>query len=193
MWRWFFERFQERIEGLTREHVNFIDDVQLEACSHRPHADIGTDAANIFDAAIRRTIDLHYVDIAPGTNTVADLTVVAGDTTPDVGAIERLCQNASRGCLANTPGSGEQVRVSDTLRTDCILECFRDVFLTHDIMKCLYGLDFLLLAQALLGILTVWTQKNPLIASLHVALGAALLGVAMLLALRVWAVPAQTA
>lgn len=41
-----------------------------------------------------------------------------------------------------------------------------------------------LLAQIVLGILTVWMQRSPVITSLHVVIGAGLLGVSVLLILR---------
>src|SRR5690606_31322718 len=44
----------------------------------------------------------------------------------------------------------------------------------------------LTLTQFTLGMLTVWTQKTPLITSTHVMTGAALLGLCVLLALRAW-------
>ena len=49
-----------------------------------------------------------------------------------------------------------------------------------------YVLDGLLFVQILLGVATVITQKGEIIATLHVAAGAGLLGFATLLALRAW-------
>jgi heme A synthase len=45
-------------------------------------------------------------------------------------------------------------------------------------------MGLLLMGQLTLGVLTVLTAKVPVIASVHVATGAALLGLATLLALR---------
>ncbi len=44
--------------------------------------------------------------------------------------------------------------------------------------------DMLLIVQVMLGILTVWSRKLPVLTSLHVAAGAALLGLSTLLTLR---------
>ena len=48
-------------------------------------------------------------------------------------------------------------------------------------MRILYVLDALVLAQVILGALTVWSNKGELITSLHVVTGAILLGTTMLL------------
>ncbi|MCE9616257.1 MAG: COX15/CtaA family protein [Lentisphaerae bacterium] len=55
----------------------------------------------------------------------------------------------------------------------------------HRARRTLVALDGLLVVQISLGILTVWSSKGPLITSLHVMTGAATLGTAVLLALRV--------
>ncbi len=54
------------------------------------------------------------------------------------------------------------------------------------VRQALLGLNVLLVAQVALGILTVWSNRGPLITSLHVVVGAAMLGLTTLLALRVW-------
>ncbi len=52
------------------------------------------------------------------------------------------------------------------------------------IVQTILFLDFLVMAQLFLGAWTVLTQKSPRITSLHVVLGAAILGVSVLLFLR---------
>lgn len=53
------------------------------------------------------------------------------------------------------------------------------------IKRNLYLLDILVIAQILLGALTIWTVRGPYIASFHVMNGAAVLGVCFLLLLRI--------
>lgn len=48
-----------------------------------------------------------------------------------------------------------------------------------------YAMDGLVLAQVILGAFVVWSSRGPLITSLHVATGAGLLGLSVLLALRI--------
>jgi cytochrome c oxidase assembly protein subunit 15 len=60
------------------------------------------------------------------------------------------------------------------------------------IFRSLMTLNFLFVAQILLGILTVITAKQPLLTSLHVVTGAATLGVTVLLFLRSAPIGLQT-
>lgn len=60
----------------------------------------------------------------------------------------------------------------------------------------LVALDALLVVQVLLGLFVVWSSRGPLITSLHVMVGAAMLGVTVLLGLRAfpplrWGLPAS--
>lgn len=53
------------------------------------------------------------------------------------------------------------------------------------VLKILYGIDGLIVAQIILGIATVLSIKGPIITSLHVVTGAGLLGLAFILLLRI--------
>ncbi|MDA0989805.1 MAG: COX15/CtaA family protein [Verrucomicrobia bacterium] len=55
----------------------------------------------------------------------------------------------------------------------------------HPVRRTLQALLLLLLLQAALGVLVIWSNKGELITSLHVVTGAATLGAAVLLVLRV--------
>src|SRR5690606_32351766 len=35
MWRWLLQRLQQRVEGLRREHVDLVDDIDLEGALGR--------------------------------------------------------------------------------------------------------------------------------------------------------------
>lgn len=52
------------------------------------------------------------------------------------------------------------------------------------ILRTIFFLNLLLLFQLVLGAYTVWSAKQPLIASLHVVTGASILGISALLVLR---------
>jgi len=61
------------------------------------------------------------------------------------------------------------------------LHCYKE---NKQVLRTIYLLDSLVFAQALLGITIVATMKAPVITSLHVVNGAAILGMAVLLFLR---------
>jgi len=58
---WFFERFEQRIERLRREHVHFVDDVNLEPATRWRVADGLAQLADLLDAIIRRAVDFQHV------------------------------------------------------------------------------------------------------------------------------------
>jgi len=62
---------------------------------------------------------------------------------------------------------------------------FKEFRMNKPIVRTLFWLDFLVIVQIFLGIMTVLTLKAPRLTSLHVMTGAAILGVSFLLFLRV--------
>lgn len=79
-------------------------------------------------------------------------------------------------------------RVGATLVTGAVVFFTAIMFRNRESMRAQWPLAhammFCLLVQLVLGASTVWTQKVPIIASLHVAVGAALLGLSTLAVLR---------
>ena len=70
--------FSKRVEGLAREHVNFVDDVDLEPRPAGPHADVLPQLADFVDAAIAGAVDLQHVHVLAGADAAADVALVAG-------------------------------------------------------------------------------------------------------------------
>ena len=59
-----FERLQQRVEGVLRQHVHFVDDVDLEARRHRAVAHALGQLADVVDAGARGGVHLDHVDMA---------------------------------------------------------------------------------------------------------------------------------
>ena len=49
---WLFERLQQRVEGLGGEHVDFVDDVDLELADGGTKEDAFSQVSNVADAAV---------------------------------------------------------------------------------------------------------------------------------------------
>ena len=60
---WLLEELQESIEGLTREHVDFVDDVDFVLAISRGNDSLFAKFANIVDAAIRGGVNFDNVNI----------------------------------------------------------------------------------------------------------------------------------
>ena len=58
-----FQRLQQGVEGLAGEHVDFVDDVNLESRPAGPHVDVLPQLADLVDAAIAGAVDLQHVDV----------------------------------------------------------------------------------------------------------------------------------
>ena len=53
-----FERLEERVEGRRRQHVDFVDDVDLEPRAAGTDVDIRPQLADFLDTAVARAVDL---------------------------------------------------------------------------------------------------------------------------------------
>ena len=69
-----FKRFQERVEGALRHHVNLVDDIDLEARRDRTITDPLDDLAGVIDAGMRGGVNLQNIDVSGGGDGLAGLT-----------------------------------------------------------------------------------------------------------------------
>ena len=125
-----FERFQQAVEGLLRQHVHFIDDVDLGARHDRAVACAFDEFPDIVDAGMRGRVHLDHVDMAGFDNGLAvraDLrhvdrrlghrgTVVAERQL----IIEGAGENAGGGRLADAAHAGQHVGLVDTIEVEGI-------------------------------------------------------------------------
>ena len=65
------ERLQHRVEGVAREHVHFVDQVDLEAADDRLVDRLVEQARDLLDAPVRRRIELDEIDEAAGVDVAA--------------------------------------------------------------------------------------------------------------------------
>ena len=64
MRRRFFQRLEQRVEGALREHVHFVDDVDLVARLNGRIAHAVDDLAHVVDAGVGGGVHLDHVDVA---------------------------------------------------------------------------------------------------------------------------------
>ena len=62
------ERLQHRVERGLRQHVHFVDQVDLVAADRRRVARVVEDLAHVVDAGVRRGVELEQVDEAAGVD-----------------------------------------------------------------------------------------------------------------------------
>ena len=61
---WFFQRFEQCVESIGRQHVNLIDNVDLIASGSGSISNGVDNFANVSNAGAARGIHLHYVDMS---------------------------------------------------------------------------------------------------------------------------------
>ena len=129
------ERLQQCVLGTGREHVDFVEDVHLGAAG-RAQGNLRDEITNGLDAVVRRSVELLEVVGRTGLERDAGFACAAGlAVVAEVGAVQRLAENASRARLAGSPGSAEQVGVAHTVVGDRILQGGDHVLLPDELAE----------------------------------------------------------
>ncbi len=107
-----FQGLQQGIEGLNREHVHFIDNVDLEAGGGRQITHAIQQLAHVIDPGARRGIHLQDIDMArisDGNTMFTDPAWRYRRPALAVGAdaIQRPCDDPRRRRLAHAPHPGQ--------------------------------------------------------------------------------------
>ena len=133
--RRFLQNLEQRVPGLAREHVRFVDDVHLVAAVARRgvHGSLA-ELPRVVDAAIGRGVDLNDVEAGRTTpDALTGVTHAAGLTIRRaILAVERHRQHACECRLPDPARSAQQIPVRDSSAGDGALERVRDVRLYGD-------------------------------------------------------------
>lgn len=121
-----FQRLQEGVERLLREHVNLVDDIDFVACARRRVAHAVGDLAHVVDTGMRRGIHFEDVDVPAFHDRLAvhaHLRHVDGRSLHRAVrqfVIQCAGENA-RGCrLADAANTGENPGLGNTARLERI-------------------------------------------------------------------------
>ena len=133
------ERLEQRVEGLAREHVDLVDDVDLEAAVDRREGDLVAQVAHVVDAAVGGGVHLDDVEgraVGDGDAVAADAAgrgrrAVTGAVRAD--AVERLGEDARGARLAGAARPREDVGVGDLVGLDRVAQGARDVVLSDEL------------------------------------------------------------
>ena len=146
------QRLQKRVERLPRQHVDFVDDVNLVPRAAGTHGDVLAKLANFIDAAVARPVDLDHVHVAPLADGEANVALVARRRRRPLDAIQALRQNPGGRSLADPARATEQISVPhavgrnrpghrprDVLLPDQLLEGLRAVAARDDDIRAVVG------------------------------------------------------
>ena len=119
MRRRLFQRLEQAVEGLFRQHVHFVDDVDLVACRHRGITHALDDLADIVDAGAAGRVHLLHIDIARFGNRCAGLALPTGmdgglgALAVGAYAVERPGDDARGGGLSHPAHTGQHEGMGD--------------------------------------------------------------------------------
>ncbi len=133
------ERLEKGVEGMRREHVDFVDDEHLGAGIGGLVFDHLADGFDVVDLAVGGAVDLEDVDGAALMDGLAELAgalpVGARVRRGAVDAIEGLGQDAGHGRFAGPPDAGEEVGLGDAARGDGVLDGPDNGQLSDDLLE----------------------------------------------------------
>jgi hypothetical protein len=130
-----FERLQQRIERRRREHMHFVDDVDLGARNCRAELHALDDLARIFDACMRCSVHFDHVNGTSFGDGATRLAYAARTFRQRRGAVDGLRQQASNGRLADAARTGEQVGMRDPALRNRVPQRADDVFLPDQLIE----------------------------------------------------------
>ena len=136
MRRRLLDRLEERIEGLGRETVDFVDDENLVAVADRRDAQAGDDdVANLVDLCVGGGVDLEHVHVTALSNLDARVAHAARIGRGSLDAVQPARQDAGGRGLPDTARAGEDKRLRDALGGDRVAQRLRDAALADDVIE----------------------------------------------------------
>src|ERR1700685_1233431 len=137
----FLQRLQERIPRRRREHMDLVNDVDLEAVARwaKPHSFL--QAPHLVHTVVTRAVDLLDVEILSRRDLQTRRTCVAWRRGRAAGlairsyAIKALGEEACACRLADATNAGEEKRVRDPAAGDGVCQRPRDVILTDQVLE----------------------------------------------------------
>ena len=121
-----FQRLEKGVEGRAGEHVDLVDDVDLEPAAGGSVLDVLPERPDVVDTRVGGRVDLQDVHRSAGDEILAGGTGAAGLGAGARGAAQGLGQEAGGGGLPDPARSREEVGVRHAPRDEGVLERSRD-------------------------------------------------------------------
>ena len=136
----FFERLQQRVKRVFRQHVDFVDDVNFIACRNRRIAHSLNNLTHIVNTGVARCIHFDDIDMAAFGNGNAWLASTAGinrrATLPvRTNAVQCLGNQSRRRCFTDTANASHQKRMRQSIALDRIAKRLHHRILANKFSK----------------------------------------------------------
>ena len=137
-----FQGLEQRVEGVAREHVHLVDDINLVARRDGAITHAVDNLADVVHTGVAGGIHLHHIDMPVLGDRAA---IVANPARIDRGAtgtvntytVETLGDDPRRGRLADTTYPGQNEGVRQTPLVQRVLQGADERFLTYEIVEAL--------------------------------------------------------
>ncbi len=130
------ERLEEDVPALL-DALYLVDDEDLAAQVRRRRIDAGDELAHVVDLVVRRRVHLDHVERTTLPDRLARGTGVTRLAIDDVGAVDRLGQDARHRRLAGPARADEEEAVSQAFETDGVAQGLDDGALADDLVEAL--------------------------------------------------------
>ena len=131
------EGFEQRVESLAGEHVDFVNDVDLAAGLRGRHAHFFLEVAHIVNAAVGCGVNLDHIEQLVFGDGRAHGACVAGRGGGAGFAVDALGHDARGAGFAGAARPAEQVGVRDSAAFDGVAQGGGHMFLPHDFIEVL--------------------------------------------------------
>ena len=123
------QRLEQGVPRARREHVHFVNDVNLVAAFGRGILDLIADGPHVIHPIMGGAVNLHHIQRISRGDLAAVLAFTARLAIFQIQTVERFGENAGGSRLANSPRAHEKIGVSDALRVDGVLQRAGDMLL----------------------------------------------------------------
>src|SRR5690606_14060794 len=110
-----FERFQQRVEAVRRQHVHFVDQVNLETPAARRVLHVLEQLARVFDLRARGCVDFDEIQETAFADFAAGAALAARRGGDALFAVQATREDARNRRLADTTRAGEEIGMMQTL------------------------------------------------------------------------------
>ena len=137
VFRRLLQRLQQRVERRFRQHVHFVDQIDLVLAARGHVLRVLDHFAHIVHTGVRGSVDLQQIDIAAGIDVQAGRALAAGIGTGALLAVQRFGEDAGDGGLAHAARTREQEGMVNAAAVQRIGERADHVFLADQLCESL--------------------------------------------------------
>ncbi len=141
---WFFESLEQGVECSRREHMDFIDNIDLVFSLVWFESRLLDEVSHILDSIVRCSIDLDTIEHISFIKSYTVSTFMAWITILQIETIDSLCEDTSGGSLAGSTRTREYIGMTHSILDERSTEYIRDGILSDDgvpVTGAIFGIE----------------------------------------------------